>query len=83
MYVYMYVCWREVANKLNKQSWTADKRCSSSLGLGVGLTPQTLTDSLYKRPRRKKMGMRFSTLNVRSMCRAGSLRAVAEEISKY
>jgi hypothetical protein len=30
-----------------------------------------------------KMDMRFGTWNVRSMYRAGSLRAVAEEISKY
>jgi hypothetical protein len=29
------------------------------------------------------MDMRFGTRNVRSMYRAGSLRAVAEEISKY
>jgi hypothetical protein len=29
------------------------------------------------------MDMRFGTCNVRSMYRAGSLRAVAEEISKY
>jgi hypothetical protein len=29
------------------------------------------------------MDMRFGTLNVRIMYRAGSLRAVAEEISKY
>jgi hypothetical protein len=29
------------------------------------------------------MDMRFGTWNVRSMHRAGSLRAVAEEISKY
>jgi hypothetical protein len=40
-------------------------------------------DSLKKRPRRKKMDMRFGAWNVRSMYRAGSLRAVAEEISKY
>jgi hypothetical protein len=32
---------------------------------------------------KKKMDMRFGTRNVRSMYRAGSLRAVAEEISKY
>jgi exonuclease III len=32
---------------------------------------------------RKKMDMRFGTWNVRSMYMAGSLRAVAEEISKY
>jgi hypothetical protein len=29
------------------------------------------------------MDMRFGTWNVRSMYRAGSLRAVAEEITKY
>jgi hypothetical protein len=29
------------------------------------------------------MYMRFGTLNVRRMYRAGSLRAVGEEISKY
>jgi hypothetical protein len=29
------------------------------------------------------MDMRFGTWNVRSIYRAGSLRAVAEEISKY
>jgi hypothetical protein len=29
------------------------------------------------------MDMRFGTWNVRSMCRADLLRAVAEEISKY
>jgi hypothetical protein len=40
-------------------------------------------DSLDKRPKRKKMDMRFDIWNVRSMHRSGSLRAVAEEISKY
>jgi hypothetical protein len=30
-----------------------------------------------------KMDMRFGTWNVRSLYRAGSLRAVAEEILKY
>jgi hypothetical protein len=42
-------------------------------------------DSLDKRPRLKKMNMRFGTWNVRStrMYMTGSLRAVAEEISKY
>jgi hypothetical protein len=40
-------------------------------------------DCLDKRPRRKKMDMRFSTWNVRSMYRAGSLWAAAEEIWKY
>jgi hypothetical protein len=45
--------------------------------------PQTWTDSLDKRHKRKKMDMRFGTWNVRSMYSARSLRAVAEEITKY
>jgi hypothetical protein len=45
--------------------------------------PQTWTDSLNKRPKLKKMDMRFGTWNVRSMYRTGSLRAVAEEILRY
>jgi hypothetical protein len=38
---------------------------------------------LDKRPTQKKMDMRFGTWNARSMYRAGSLMAVAEEISEY
>jgi hypothetical protein len=38
---------------------------------------------LDKRPKRKKMDMRFGTWNFRSTCRAVSLRAVTKEISKY
>jgi hypothetical protein len=34
-------------------------------------------------PKHKKMDMRFGTWNARSMYRAGSLRTVAEEVSKY
>jgi hypothetical protein len=30
--------WREAANILNKQSWTADKGGPPAWGLGVGLT---------------------------------------------
>jgi hypothetical protein len=45
--------------------------------------PRTWTDSLDKRPKRKKMDMRFGTWNVRSMYRPGSLRALAEEISFF
>jgi hypothetical protein len=45
--------------------------------------PRTWTDSLDKRPKRKEMDMRFGTWNVRSLYRAGSLRTVAEEVSKY
>jgi hypothetical protein len=40
-------------------------------------------DSLDEQPKRKKMDMRFGTWNVRSMYRAGSLRAVVGGISKY
>jgi hypothetical protein len=46
-------------------------------------TTQTWTDSVDKRPQRKKMDMRFGTCYVKSMYRAGSLREVAEEILKY
>jgi hypothetical protein len=61
--------WRIAVNILNKQSWTADKGLSSSLGLGMGLTtphhknklvtkihrkPQAWTDSFDKGPKRKK-----------------------------
>ncbi|PNF25464.1 hypothetical protein B7P43_G07688 [Cryptotermes secundus] len=45
--------------------------------------PRTCTDSLDKRPKLKKMDVRFGTWNLRSLYRAGSLRAVAEEILKY
>jgi hypothetical protein len=44
--------------------------------------PRTWTDSFDKRPKQKKMDMRFGTWNVGSMYRAGSLGAVGEEISK-
>jgi exonuclease III len=47
------------------------------------MEPRNWTDFLDKRRKQKKMDMRFGTWNVRSMYRAGSLRAVAEEISKY
>jgi hypothetical protein len=42
------------------------------------MKPWNWMDSLDKRPKRKRMDMRFGTWNVRST-RAGSLRAVAEE----
>jgi hypothetical protein len=45
------------------------------------MKPLNWADFLDKRPKQKKMNMRFGTWNVRSMYRAGSLRAVAEEIS--
>jgi hypothetical protein len=40
-------------------------------------------DSLDKRPKLKKMGMRFGTWNVRSLYRAGSLVTVAKTMSRY
>jgi hypothetical protein len=51
--------------------------------MNIPKKPRTWTDSLDKRSKRKKMDMRFDTWNVSSMYRAGSLRAVAEETSKY
>jgi hypothetical protein len=45
--------------------------------------PWTWTYSFDKRPKRKKMDMRFGTWNVRGKYRADSLRTVAEEILKY
>jgi hypothetical protein len=42
--------WRVAANILNKQSRTADKRCFSSLGLGMGLiTPHRKKISLLRK----------------------------------
>jgi hypothetical protein len=41
--------------------------------------PRTWTDYMDEQPTLKKMDMRFGTWNVRSMYRAGSLRAVANE----
>jgi hypothetical protein len=40
-------------------------------------------NSVDKLPRQKKMDMRFGTWNIRSMYRAGLLRAMVQEISKY
>jgi hypothetical protein len=51
--------------------------------MNVNKKPRTWKDSLDKQPERKKMDLKFCTWNVRSMYRAGSLRAVGEEISKY
>jgi hypothetical protein len=44
---------------------------------------RTLAGSLNKRPKLKKMDIRFGTWNERSLCRARSLMKVAKEISKY
>jgi hypothetical protein len=45
--------------------------------------PWTWTDSQYKRPKLRKMDMRFGTWNVRSLYRTGSLVTVAKAISKH
>jgi hypothetical protein len=45
--------------------------------------PRTWTDSLGKRPKLRKMDVRFGTWTVRSLYRAGSLVTVAKEISQY
>jgi hypothetical protein len=86
------------ANILNKQSRTADKGWSSSLGVGRGAatphrkhffivtkcfkTPRTWTDSLA-RPKHWKKDMRFGTWNVRSLCRVGAIKSVVGELEKY
>jgi hypothetical protein len=70
--------WRVAENILNKQSWTADKGWPSSLGVEPltiknklvtkpNMKPWNWMDSLDKRPKLKKMDMRFGTWNVRSM----------------
>jgi hypothetical protein len=43
--------------------------------------PRTWTDSLDKRPKLRKMDMRFGTWNVRSLYRAGSHITVVKEMS--
>jgi hypothetical protein len=40
--------WRLATNILNTQSQTADKRCSSSLGLGEGLTTHRKKPACYE-----------------------------------
>jgi hypothetical protein len=40
-------------------------------------------DSLDERHKRKNMDMRFSTWNVRSLYRTGSLMTVSRELSRY
>jgi hypothetical protein len=60
--------WRVAANILNKQSRTADKGWSSSLGVGVGLTTPHCTEVIcYEmfqsaRPKQLKKDMIFGTL---------------------
>jgi hypothetical protein len=67
--------------------------------LGVGITcsliiknrnvtnyvrePLAWADSFIKRPKLRNMDMRFGTWNVRSLYRAGSLKAVSRELARY
>jgi hypothetical protein len=44
---------------------------------------QTWMDSLDKRPKLRKIDMRFSTWNAGNIYRAGSLLTVMKEISQY
>jgi hypothetical protein len=73
-----------------------DKGWSSSLWIGLTTLhrknkfvtknqtePRTWTDSLDKRTRRRNMDMRFTLWNVTSLYRAGSLKTVWRELSKY
>jgi hypothetical protein len=55
----------------------------NELVMNIQKRPQTWTDSLDKRLKRKKMDMRFGKWKVRSMYGAGSFRGVGEKISKY
>jgi hypothetical protein len=83
---------------LKKQSRTADKEWSSSLGVGVGLKTHHLknvtcyemfqsamdlgTDSLA-RPKQLKKDKGFGTWNVRSSCRVGAIKLAVGELEKY
>jgi hypothetical protein len=93
--------WREVlwlqraaANILNKQSQTADKGWSSSLGVVHGANnpslqkifvtkcfkaPWTWTDPLAQ-PKQWEKDMRFGTWNYRSLCRVGAVKSVVGEL---
>jgi hypothetical protein len=45
--------------------------------------PWTCTDSLFKRPKRRKMDMREGLWNVRSLYMAGSLKTVSRELARH
>ena len=80
--------WRVAANILNKQSWTADKGWSSSLGVGRGAnssSPKKKTGvvMIHKeeprawanpliRSKQWKTDMKFGAWNVRSMYKGSS-----------
>jgi hypothetical protein len=79
--------WRVVANILNKQLQTANKGWSSSLGAGQGACYKMLhrtsdLDGFFEQPRQWKMDVRFGTLKVRSLYKAGSLKTAVSELAK-
>jgi hypothetical protein len=45
--------------------------------------PLTWTDFFDKRPKLGNTEMRFGTLNVRNLYRAGSLKTVSREVARY
>jgi hypothetical protein len=86
---------REAANILNKQSWTSDKGCYFSLGVGRQLLniktdlitektklPWARTDRLVQHKQLKK-DMIFGMRNVRSLYRVGSLTAAVRELVRH
>jgi hypothetical protein len=75
--------WQGVVLLLGGWAWDEQLLAIKNKLVTKILKVRTWMDSLDKRPKRKNMYMRFGTWNVRSMYRAGSLKAVAEEISKY
>jgi hypothetical protein len=54
------------------------KNFEKKLVMKILKKPRNWADFLHKRPKPKKMDMRFGTWKFRSMYRAGSLRAVVE-----
>jgi len=90
--------WRVAANILNKQSRTADKGWSSSLGVERGANncslsknillqnihtkPRTWTDTLVE-PKQRERDMSFGIWNVRNLYRAGSFTAATRELARY
>jgi hypothetical protein len=91
--------WKVAANIQNKQSRTADKGWSSSLGVGCRTNNSSQqkiillwnitkglglgTHSLDKWSKLMKLDMRFGMRNVRSLYRADLLMTVAKERSKW
>ena len=85
------------ANMSIKQSWTADKEWSSSLGLGEVLTTPTVKTGLVTkqiheaptwthvsvRPKQWKWNMMFGTKNVMSLNMSSSLTAAVRELAGY